>query len=104
MAEKERSKSHIPAEWELADASALQALASGNATSDQQKRALKWIIEAAAGTYEMSYRPGAEDGRRATDFAEGRRMVGNQIVKLLNAPLAAMRRKEPNADPHEPKS
>ena len=104
MATKHGDKSWVPAEWELADASAIQAMAHGVASPEQQQRALKWIIEAAAGTYEMSYRPGGEDGRRDTDFAEGRRMVGNQIVKLVNVNLAAMRRKEPNADPHEPKS
>ena len=104
MATKQGDRSWIPAPWELADASAIQAMANGTANPEQQKRALKWIIEAAAGTYEMSYRPGGEDGRRDTDFAEGRRMVGNQIVKLIKANLAAMRRKESNADPHEPQS
>ena len=73
---------HPPA-YEDYDVRALQALAAGNASDRQQQRALQWIIEAAAGTYDMSYRPGGEDGRRDTDFAEGRRFVGLQIVKLL---------------------
>lgn len=100
---KRTNQAWMPAEWELADASAIQGLANGTASPDQQKRALKWIIEQAASLYDMSYRPG-EDGRRDTDFAEGRRFVGSQVVKLIKADLAAMRRKEPNADPHEPKS
>ena len=81
-----------PAKWELADASALQAMARGDATKDQQIRALKWVIELAAGTYDMSYRPG--DTSRDTDFAEGRRSVGLQIVKLLKMNLSELRRKE----------
>lgn len=81
-----------PAKWELADASALQALIGGAATKDQQMRALKWVIESAAGTYDMSYRPG--DTSRDTDFAEGRRSVGLQIVKLLKMNLSELRRQE----------
>ncbi len=81
----------------------MQALATGEASPEQQKRALRWIVENAAGTYDMSYRPGAENGRRDTDFAEGKRHVGNQIVKLLKVSLAAMARM-PDADEHEPKS
>lgn len=71
-----------PAKYELPDATSIQALAKGEANPDQQMRVLKWIIESAAGTYEPSYRPGQE-GDRDTSFAEGRRFVGLQIVKLL---------------------
>lgn len=70
-----------PAEWEPGDASALQALANGEANPHQQKRALDWVIRA-AGTYDLSYRPGAT-GDRDTSFAEGKRFIGLQIVKLL---------------------
>lgn len=81
-----------PAAWELADAGAIQALARGDATKDQQGRALKWVIESASAAYDMSYRPG--DSSRDTDFAEGRRSVGLQIVKLLKMNLSELRRKE----------
>lgn len=84
----------LPAEWDKADAAAIQALAVGEATADQQKRALDWIIQQAAGTYETSFRPGGADGERETCFAEGRRFVGNQIVKLIKISLYAMRMKE----------
>ena len=80
-----------PAKFEDADAAALQAMAVGNATGVQQKRALRWIIEGAAATYDMSYRPGGEDGRRDTDFAEGKRSVGNQIVKLLKVKVGQLK-------------
>lgn len=75
-----------PAGYEPADAAAIQALAKGSASPDQQKRALKWIINTGARTYDLSYRPG-EEGRRDTDFAEGRRSLGLQLVMLVNLKL-----------------
>jgi hypothetical protein len=80
----------LPPKYELADIGAIQALARGDAPPDAQKRALRWIIESASGTYEPSYRPGPE-GERDTAFAEGRRHVGLNIVKLLKLNLQAMR-------------
>jgi hypothetical protein len=81
------AKPWIPVRYDDALTGAIKALAAGNANEDQQKRALKWIVEQAAATYDMSYRPG-EDGRRDTDFHEGRRFVGNQIVKQLKLTTA----------------
>lgn len=80
----------LPPDYLPADATAIKALAAGTADPDQQKRALRWIIESAAGTYDLSYRPGGEDGRRDSDFAEGRRFVGSQIVKMLKINVAAL--------------
>lgn len=84
---KPASQPYIPPAWEPADVSALQALQRGDATSDQQKRALDYIITL-AGTYDLSYRP---DSDRDTTFAEGKRFVGLQIVKALHINLAAIR-------------
>ena len=78
----------LPAEWELPDASALQALARGEADQHQQLRALKWIVEAACGTYEHTFVPGSPD---QTQYLEGRRSAGLQIVKLCKVDLAALR-------------
>lgn len=78
----------LPAEWELADAAAIQALARGDAEESQQKRALTVIVEKLAGTYEHTFVPGAQD---QTTYLEGRRSVGLQIVKLLKVDLAALR-------------
>ena len=74
----------VPPAWEKADAGALQALARGDANGHQQRRALDYIVKTLAGTYDLSYRP---DSERDTAFAEGRRFVGLQIVKLLNLNL-----------------
>jgi hypothetical protein len=60
----------------------MKALLAGNANEGQQKRALDWIITKACGTYDMSFRAGP-DGDRETSFAEGKRHVGNQIIKLM---------------------
>ena len=66
----------------------MQALAAGKASEGQQKLAITWIVNHAAATYDLPYRPGV-DGQRDTDFACGRMFVGLQIVKMLNiVPLA----------------
>lgn len=78
--------------WELPDAAAIQALARGTASADQQQRALKFITEVLAGIYDDSFRPGT-DGARLTDYALGKRHVGLQIVKLTQLNLAAFKDK-----------
>ena len=86
-----------PAAWEIPDAGAIQALQRGDATPDQQKRALTFIVNVLAGTYDGSFRPGP-DGERVTAFAEGKRHVGLQIVKLANLSLSAFK-KAPGEQP-----
>lgn len=86
-----------PAAWEVPDAAAIQALQRGDASSDQQQRALTFIVNQLAGTYDVSFRAGP-DGDRVTAFAEGKRWVGLQIVKLANLSLAAFK-KTPGEQP-----
>lgn len=81
----------LPPEWQLADAAALQALERGEADAHQQQRALRWIIERAAATYDMPFRPGGDGGSRDTDFACGRMFVGQEIRKLLKINLGAFK-------------
>lgn len=83
--------------YELADADALQALLRGDADAGKQRRALNFIIEKIAATYDEPYRPGAEDGARDTTFALGRAFVGRQIVKLLKLNLSVLRKENNNA-------
>jgi len=78
----------FPPPYEKADAKAIKMLADGTATPEQQQRALRWIIENACGTYNLSYHPTSD---RDTSFAEGRRFVGLQIVKMLKINLSALR-------------
>lgn len=84
----------MPVEYEIADVSAIQALMIGEATPEQQKRAMFWIVEKACATYQPSFWPGGEEGQRNTDFAEGKRFVGNSIVKMTKLNVSAMRRRE----------
>jgi hypothetical protein len=71
-----------PAPYDDADTYAVKALAAGVANEGQQKRALEWIINTLCGTYDLSFRPGA-DGDRETAFAEGKRHIGLQLVKQV---------------------
>ena len=80
----------LPTAWEPADAAAVQALARGEATPEQQRRALAWVVERCAGYYDVSFRPG-DGGDRETAFAEGKRWVGAQIVKLTKVALYKLR-------------
>jgi hypothetical protein len=92
---------YIPAAYEIADISAVQALSAGEATPEQQRRALKWLIERASGTYEFHYYPSDRD----TAFALGRGFVGQQIVKLLTLNVSSLRRHEHvEASKHSPES
>ena len=73
----------LPPHVTKAEASAIRALAKGEADEVQQKRALQWVVQYAAGIGDLCYRPGP-DGDRETAFAEGRRFVGLQITRLVN--------------------
>lgn len=79
----------VPPSYEPADIEAFQALQRGDCPAHLQKRALDWIIQQAAGTYNLSFSPGDE---RLTSFAEGRRFVGLQIIKLLALNASAFRK------------
>lgn len=80
-----------PPAYEDADVGALQALAHGRATMEQQKRALDWIILKACATYDFPYRPGNAEGERDTCVAIGRMFVGQQIVKLLKLKIGLLK-------------
>lgn len=71
----------LPLSPSKADAAALRALFQATADSEQQRRAMQYILEIICDRDGMSFRSGP-DGVRETDFAEGRRWVGNQIVRL----------------------
>lgn len=77
----------MPVKCVKADAAALQAMRRGEAAPEQQTRAMEFIVGDISDRNGMSFRPGPE-GERDTAFAEGRRFVGNQIVKITNTPLS----------------
>jgi hypothetical protein len=88
---KQSSRPWNPPQCEKADIAAIKALAAGSASSEQQVRAIKWIVEEVCMYYNLSFSPGGEDGRRDTDFAEGRRFVGAEIVKMTKLDLTKLK-------------
>jgi len=76
--------------YEKADVSAFQALEKGEATPDQQKRALAWLINVGSMSYEDVY---DRDSERDSTFMNGRRFVGLRVVKMLRINLLAFRSK-----------
>lgn len=83
---KARQSPWYPKPYGVAEAAAIKGVADGTASADQQRYAMRYIINVLCATYDQSFRPG-EEGRRDTDFAEGMRHVGNQIVKMINIDL-----------------
>lgn len=81
-----RPRSQPDRPWQMpriedADIFALQAIANGAASNAQQQRAYEYLVRALCETDRMTFWPG-EDGRRATDFAEGKRWVGLQLRRI----------------------
>ena len=82
-----KPKTQPSAPWLLprldnADIYALQAVAKGIANEGQQRRAWDYVVRILCETDRMTFWPGAEDGKRATDFAEGKRWVGVQLRRI----------------------
>jgi hypothetical protein len=70
-----------------ADALAIKLVAQGEATPEQQRRAIEAIIGRVACADELSFRADDHGGPRETDFSEGKRYVGLQLRKLITTPL-----------------
>lgn len=79
-----------PVKYSKADVTAVQSLLRDDADAGMRKRGMDFIIENICGTYDMSFRPGP-DGTRETDIAEGKRHVGNQIVKFLKLNVSQLK-------------
>lgn len=84
-----------PPEYDLVTVTAFQSLARGDADARMQRIALDWLIEKAAMTYDLSFSP---DGERATSFAEGRRFVGLQVVKMTKLDADKLKKATENGD------
>jgi len=72
----------LPPPYDKYDAEAIKALRAGNASPDQQARALEWM-QFACGTYENPFR----SDPYLTAFASGKQFAGQQIIKLINIRL-----------------
>lgn len=76
-----KSTPWYPTEFEDMDYAAFKALATGTANEAQQLRCVETLLYKMTMVYDLSYRP---DSSRDTDFAEGKRFVGLELVKLIN--------------------
>ncbi len=90
MAEKPNPRSPSTRPWHPAaytpdEVYALQNLERGQANEVQQKLALNFIVRRLCGTYDNTFMP---DSDRETVFAEAKRHVGLELVKLINMPRA----------------
>jgi hypothetical protein len=82
-----------PSDYNVADVAAVQAVAYGRATEDQQRHAFKYMVEMLCGTYDLSYRSA---NPYDTSFAEGKRFVGLQLVKLADPKTLQLMRRKPS--------
>ena len=81
-------------EYDIADVSAIKALLAGEADSEQQRRAISWVIKKAAGLYDFPF----HSTDRETCFALGRGFVGMQIGLLAKVDIAKMKEKMRKTD------
>jgi hypothetical protein len=87
-----------PPPLELPEVAAIQAVAKGEATPDQQQLAMRVIVEKIGCAYEETYCPG-QNGARDSDFYQGRRRAGTMLRSFINAKLKNF--KDPDAAPTE---
>lgn len=84
-----KSMPWLPPEYTEQDIWAVRAFSQGKATESQQVRVWNYFMYLTAASEafaDLSFRPG-EEGRRATDFAEGKRHPGLMLRKLLRPEL-----------------
>ena len=73
------AKPYAPAAYKPHHAEAVQLLAKGECPAHLQINFLQWLIMDVCKTGDQSYRP---DSDRDTVFAEGKRFVGNTLLKM----------------------
>ena len=79
----------LPKKIQPADVRAIQDLEQGKATADQQKHVLDFIINNIC----MTYHPTYGDNDRDSNFLNGRRFVGLEIINCLKLSAAAISRR-----------
>ena len=84
---KAKVKPYEPADYDEDVIYAVRALSAGTALPHQQKVAWDWLmyVTGTGDFQELSFRPGGAEGTRETDFAEGKRFVGLQVLKMLHS-------------------
>lgn len=67
------------------EAASLRALYNGQADENQQRVALAFIVKRLSCADDMEFRPDSLGGERASNFASGKRFVGQQIRRWVFA-------------------
>lgn len=80
---KSKANPWEPADYDENVTYAIRALHTGTANTAQQQLFWRWF-QYATGADDISFRDEAHGGQRATDFAEGKRFMGQQIRKHLH--------------------
>ena len=85
--------------WETIDYTAdettlVQLINAGAANAGQQREFLAFVVNRLCRTYDVSFDP---DSARASDFAEGRRFAGLQLVTMTKLNVSALREREKQA-------
>lgn len=77
-------------QFSVADIHALQQVHRGEATPEQQKRLIAWILADVARVKELGYHPTDRDSA----FASGRRFVGLKLAEFITTNLENLKKKE----------
>jgi hypothetical protein len=87
-----------PVQLELHEVSAIKAIAASHPVG------FAAIVDKLCGADRMSFTAGGEDGRRASDYAEGKRSVGLNLRMLrdMKMPSAASKDGAPPELPNSP--
>lgn len=74
----------VPSVISVSEIAALAACVDGKASPSQAKLAMEWVMREGCRMTDLSFQLGGDDGRRASDFAEGRKWPGHMIRAALN--------------------
>lgn len=95
MAVRSGEKPNDPAPYDENELYAVRAFMEGKASEGQQITVRDWLLHAVCRVEGMSFVVGGEDGRRYSDFAEGKRFVANTLRKMQNPiTLAALQKQK----------
>lgn len=85
-----KRQAYAPPDLDKADVVAIQAVAAGTANGDQQRRAMRFIVDGLCARYDWGFRP---EGDRETCVVLGRQFVGCQLTYLINTPVGVAAKK-----------
>ena len=81
-----KAKPYEPVDYDERVVMAIRALWTGTANDAQQGEVRDWLqyVTGTGAFADMSFRPGGAEAERETAFAEGKKFVGLQILKMLH--------------------